>query len=93
MQKLKNGLNELYEKAKKIDEKAIEKVSPNDKKRIIRILEIYKETGKTKTELEELSKIGGIKYDFKKFAIDMDREKLYERINLRVDLMIENRSN
>ena len=87
------GLKSLYEEASNIDSEAIKNISPNDKKRIIRILEIYKETGKTKTELEELSKIGGIKYDFKKFAIDMDREKLYERINLRVDLMIENRSN
>jgi tRNA dimethylallyltransferase len=37
-----------------------------------------------------LSRKKGVKYDFLKFAIDMDREKLYERINLRVDLMLEN---
>ncbi len=40
------GLNELYEEACKIDSKAMEKVSPNDKKRICRILEIYKATRK-----------------------------------------------
>lgn len=88
--KTEEGLKLLYEQAKKIDEKALEIISPNDSKRIIRVLEIYKATGKTKTELELKSKENGIEYDFKKFAIDMPREKLYERINLRVDLMIKN---
>ena len=67
----------------------MEKISNNDKKRIIRILEIYKATGKTKTELEKLSRQKGIKYDYKVFGIFMDREKLYNRINLRVDIMIK----
>ena len=43
------GLEVLYNKAKEIDEEAIKNISKNDKKRIIRILEIYKSTGKTKT--------------------------------------------
>lgn len=89
MLKLKNGLNELYEKAKKIDEKAIEKVSPNDKKRIIRILEIYHSTGKNKTEQEEQSRKNEVKYDYRVFAINIERQILYERINKRVDIMIE----
>ena len=84
-----NGLKALYEEAKRIDEQAIQNISPNDKKRIIRILEIYKSTGKNKTEQEKLSRINGVKYDFKVFAIDMEREKLYERINKRVDIMLE----
>lgn len=83
------GLADLYEEAKIIDSKAMEKISSNDKKRITRVLEIYKATGMTKTELERLSRINGVKYDYKVFAINMDREKLYERINLRVDLMIK----
>ena len=85
----KEGLQKLYEKAKKIDKLAMEKISPNDKKRIIRVLEIYKATGKTKTEQEIESRKKEIKYDYKVFAINMDREKLYERINKRVDIMIE----
>ena len=84
------GLKSLYEKAKKIDEKAILKISNNDKKRIMRILEIYHATGKTKTELEIESRKNGVKYDYKVFVINMDREKLYDRINKRVDIMIEN---
>ena len=83
------GLQVLYKRAKEIDEEAIKKISPNDKKRIIRILEIYKATGKNKTEQEIESRKKEIKYDFKVFAINMDREKLYERINKRVDIMIE----
>ncbi len=83
------GLAELYEQAKKIDPQAIEKISSSDKKRITRILEVYKATGKTKTELEKISRINGVKYDYRVFAIGMDREKLYERINLRVDIMMK----
>ena len=83
------GLEVLYEMAKKIDPKAIEKISQNDKKRIMRILEIYKATGKTKTEQEIESRRNESKYEYKVFAIDMPREILYERINKRVDIMIE----
>ena len=86
----KEGLNKLYNMAKEIDEKAMEKISPNDQKRILRILEIYNQTGKTKTELEIESRKNGVKYDFRVFAIDMPREILYERINKRVDIMFEN---
>ena len=83
------GLKELYDEAESIDPEAMEKISKNDKKRIIRVIELYKTTGKTKTELEKISRSNGVKYDYRVFAIDMDREKLYDRINRRVDIMIE----
>ena len=86
----KEGLETLYNEAKNIDSQAVEKISTNDQKRILRILEIYKATGKNKTEQEIESRKNGVKYDYKVFAINMDREKLYERINKRVDIMIEN---
>ena len=82
------GLMYFYEEANKIDKKAMTNISPNDKKRIIRVLEIYKKTGKTKTEIEAASR-KELKYDYKIFITSMDREKLYEKINKRVDLMIE----
>ena len=82
-------LEKLWEEANRIDPEAMTKISRNDKKRIIRVLEIYKATGKTKTEQEILSRQKGTEYDYKVFGISMDREKLYERINLRVDLMIQ----
>ena len=83
------GLNKLYEKACKIDAKAMEKISPNDKKRIIRVLEIYHKTGKTKTEQEIESRKNDIKYNYWVFAINMERQLLYDRINKRVDQMLK----
>lgn len=85
----KEGLENLYNEAKKIDEKAIQKISLNDKKRILRILEIYHTTGKTKTEIEEISRKNGPKYDYIIFVLNMERSILYDRINKRVDLMIK----
>lgn len=84
----KQDLIELYRKASEIDPEAMKKISANDRKRIIRVLEIYHETGKTKTQQDEESR-KEVKFDYKVFAINMDRQKLYQRINYRVDLMIE----
>ena len=83
------GLEVAYQKAKEIDPQAMEKISSNDQKRIMRILEVYHQTGKTKTQLEIESRREEPPYDYLVYAIDMDREKLYERINKRVDIMIE----
>lgn len=85
----KEGLEKLYEEAQKIDPQAMEKISRNDQKRILRVLEIYKATGKNKTEQEIESRKKGVKYDYKVFAINWERQLLYERINKRVDIMIE----
>lgn len=82
------SLEELYQMAIKIDEKAIQKISKNDRKRIMRIIEIYHSTGKTKTQLE-LESRKELEYDYKVFILNLDRDKLYERINKRVDIMIE----
>ena len=84
-----NGLEDLYKEAEKIDPEAMKKISENDKKRIMRVIEIYKATGKTKTQLEIESKLKGPKYDYRVFAINIERDKLYERINKRVDIMIQ----
>ena len=83
------GLEKLYKKAQKIDPEAMAKISANDRKRIIRVLEIYHKTGKTKTEQEKESRKNEVKYNYKVFAITIPREKLYERINKRVDKMLE----
>lgn len=83
------GLEYVYDLAKKIDPEAISKISENDKKRIFRVLEIFNATGKNKTEIEIESRKNGIKYDYRTFALNMDRAMLYDRINKRVDLMIE----
>ena len=85
----KEGLDRLYEMAMKVDKLAMKKISQNDKKRICRVLEIYHATGKTKTQIEIESRANEPKYDYLVFGISMDREKLYDRINKRVDIMIE----
>lgn len=85
----RKGLSELYYMAKEIDPQAIENISINDKKRICRVLEIYHSTGKTKTEQEIESRKVEPKYNYLIFGINMEREKLYERINKRVDIMLE----
>lgn len=74
----------------KVDPRQAEKLSPNDKRRIVRALEIYKSTGKTKTELDILSKPATGDYDYIALGITAsDRENLYNRINARVDMMME----
>ena len=83
------GLEVLYERAKEIGAEAVKKISSTDKKRILRILEIYHATGKTKTEQEIESRKKEVEYDYKVFALDWERQKLYERINKRVDIMLE----
>lgn len=85
----KEGLENLYEQAKKIDPEAIKKISQNDKKRIIRILEIYHATGYNKTEQERKSREKEPEFDYKVYGLNMPREKLYKRIDLRVDIMIK----
>lgn len=82
------SIQELYENALKIDPEALKKISENDRKRITRILEIYHTTGKTKTQLEIESR-KEVPYNYHIFVLSMDREILYDRINRRVDMMIE----
>ena len=82
------GLEKLYEEACKIDKKAMETISKNDRKRILRVLEIYNQTGKNKTQLEKESRLEKPKYDYKVFGINWQRQALYERINKRVDIML-----
>ena len=111
----KETLDTLYEKAKKIDPKAVENISKTDKKRIFRILEIYYLSHIIKTEIDkkrrkkditknivkdhsinDFTNLNNInfnnkdkKIEYKLFYIEMDREKLYSRINKRVDIMLE----
>lgn len=86
----KKGLPYLYELLKKKDPASAKKIHPNDKKRIIRALEIYELTGKTKSEwakkTESLSDLG---YSFRIIGIQYPREVLYQRIESRIDEMLK----
>lgn len=67
------------------DPEAAIKIHPQDIKRTIRALEVYFKTGKRISELQNQN----LQEDFKLIVLDIDREELYRRINLRVDKMIE----
>lgn len=73
-----------------IDKQAYLKLKTNDRKRIIRALEVYRATGKTISQNNEDSQ-GNSKYNFIIFGLNCEnRNVLYERINLRVDEMMKN---
>lgn len=85
------GLDVLYRTLTEIDPEAAEKISPNDKKRILRAIEVYEISGKTKTQRDNDSKISGPVYDNLFIGLNyLNRETLYDRINRRVDIMLKN---
>ncbi len=97
---LRNELTELFDSKgaefmlewlRKIDSETAERLHLNDKSRIIRALEIYKLTGKTMSEQKILSREEETPYNVLYLGINYrDRKVLYDRINLRVDLMLQN---
>lgn len=88
--RLENYSNEyLYKELEKIDKISYEKISINDRKRIIRALEIYEVTGKSMSEYNKDFRKPREDINLVMIGLSMDRSKLYNRINKRVDLMIE----
>ena len=82
----KNGNLYVYNKLKEIDPESAEKLHPNDVKRVIRALEIYETSGEKKVNNSKLIPL----YDYFLIFLNGERKKLYERINLRVEKMLEN---
>lgn len=82
------GIEPLYQRLIKIDPKQADKIHPNNHRRVIRALEIYETTGLTMSEYKE-SQMKESPYNLIFIGLEMDRKLLYERINLRVDEMIE----
>ena len=79
----------LYDALKLIDPSEAEKIHFNNRKRLLRAIEIYLSEGKTKSTLIEEQKHKLI-YDVKFFVKNLNREVLYENINKRVDVMMKN---
>lgn len=86
---LDNGKDYVHELLKDIDLESYNRLYPNDLKRVIRALEVYKLTGKTISEYNLKKEEYICPYNLSYYVLTMDRDKLYERINKRVDLMIE----
>lgn len=80
----------LHEKLKDIDPDSYKRIHENDTKRIIRALEVYEFTKETITKQTLDSRDEKPKYQYIIFGLNMDRQKLYDRINKRVDIMIKN---
>ena len=83
-----DGAESVYGILKELDPIEADKVHYNNVKRVIRAIEICKTTGMTKTEADKLS-IGKPMYNPTIYGLNMPREKLYERIDRRVDIMVE----
>ncbi len=84
------GAQYVHEKLKEVDPEAAESIHPNNVKRVIRALEVFCQTQKPISFHNEMSRATPSKYNFILLALTMDREKLYERINKRVDIMLAN---
>ena len=86
----KEGIDSLYGELQKIDPESAIKIPKNNERRVIRAIEFYKlhNIPISKHNREENEKER--KYDFDFYVLEMDREELYDRINKRVDMMIEN---
>ncbi len=87
----KEGAKTLLDELALIDPEAASGFHENNLGRIIRALEIYHSTGRTKTEQEKLSRLEPSPYNLTAVGLDArNRDFLYERINRRVDIMLEN---
>lgn len=80
----------LLEQLRQVDPETAARLHPNDRNRIVRALEVYATTGKTISEQARLSHAVASPYTPCLFVLNFrDRERLYERINRRVDVMLE----
>jgi len=84
-----HGKKCLYDKLSKIDTISSSRIKPNDLRRIIRALEVYKSTGKPISYLQKKSSDSSAKFNYQIIGFKRNRENLYQRINLRVDKMIK----
>jgi len=82
------GNLELHERLKEVDPDSAERIHPNNLRRVIRALEVYHCTGKTMTAYQQEQQ-PELLYDTCLVGLTMERELLYNRINKRVDLMME----
>lgn len=83
----KRPLVELYEELKRVDPEAARRIHPNDRLRIVRALEVYRVTGRPISELQK--RLPKPPFRFLKVGLTARRDVLYERIDRRVDEMMQ----
>ena len=84
------GNEVLHDRLKEIDPVSAEKIHANNVKRVIRALEFYHLTGKRISEHNETEQKKESPYNFAYFVLTDDRANLYQRIDMRVDIMVKN---
>ena len=85
----KNGREDIYRRMITLDPECEEKIHPNNTKRVIHTLALLESNSGTTRDIRESSTKNGPRYPFILFAIDWPRDVLYERIDKRVDIMME----
>lgn len=85
----KDGGIALHQYLMQVDPAAAKAIHPNNRKRVIRAVEFYKLTGQRISEHNEAQRMNETIYNSAYFVLNMDREKLYRRIDYRVDLMVK----
>lgn len=86
---LEKGAEYVHALLQEIDPISAETIHANNIKRVIRALEFYRQTGERISEHNETERAKTSPYDFCYFVLNDDRAHLYERINLRIDQMLE----
>lgn len=86
---LEKGDNFIHSILKEIDPISYTSIHPNNRKRVIRALEVYKVSGKPFSSYNLGMDLYEGKYNLYYYVLNMDRATLYDRINKRVDIMIE----
>ena len=85
---MKKDIEELYNELAAVDPQAALDIHKNNRRRVERALEVFKLTGEKFSVLAKKN-IKGNNYSFLKVALERNRDVLYERINMRVDIMLE----
>ena len=84
------GKEKLHDMLADIDVEYAKSIHPNNVKRVARAIEYYRLTGEKMSEHNKSAKEKESPYNTAFFVLNMDRQKLYERIDMRVDIMMEN---
>lgn len=84
------GAEKLHAMLAEVDPEYAANIHHNNVKRVARALEYYRLTGEKMSEHNKNAKEKETPYNLAFFVLNMDRKKLYERINLRVDIMMNN---